>query len=82
MSTIIVEFQDLVRNTKRDLQVPLDMSAGNLIEALTEAYQLGIDMSDATQKYLQSENPIALIQGERTLKDLGLHDGSTILFVR
>lgn len=32
--------------------------------------------------FLRAENPIALVRGERTLSDIGLHNGTTLYFER
>ena len=51
-----------------------------MVVALNTAYELGIDTSDIKRCYLKSENPIALIKGGKTLRQLGIHDGSFINF--
>ena len=61
-----------------DLEVPLDISANDLVNALNSAYDLGIDTSDIKNCYLKAENPIALIKGNKTLAEFGLRNGSVI----
>ena len=68
------------RNISADIEIPLDISANELVVALNTAYELGIDTSDIKRCYLKSENPIALIKGVKTLRQLGIHDGSFINF--
>lgn len=68
------------RNISADIEIPLDISANELVLALNTAYELGIDTSDIKCCYLKSENPIALIKGGKTLRQLGIHDGSFINF--
>lgn len=41
--------------------------------------KLNIEIS-SKNAYFRSENPIALIQGDRTLGELGLQVGSVIIF--
>ena len=82
MDMIIVEFQNLMTGEKRDLQIPLHMTADHLVEALNKTYTLNIPIDDETQRYLQAENPVAFLKGDIELQDFGLHDGSVIFFVR
>lgn len=63
-----------------DLEIPLDISANELVFALNTAYDLGIDTSDIKNCYLKAENPIALLKGDRTLADFGLRNGSVISY--
>lgn len=48
---------------------------------MNKSMQLNIEIP-GKQAYFRSENPIALIQGEKTLGELGLHTGSMIIFER
>ncbi len=68
------------RNYSIDLEVPLNISANDLVTALNFAYELGIDTSDIKNCYLKSENPIALLKGDKTLAEFGLRNGSVINF--
>ncbi len=63
-----------------DLEIPLDISANELVYALNAAYDLGIDTTDIKNCYLKAENPIALLKGDRTLADFGLRNGSVISY--
>ena len=78
--TIIVRFRDLKNRRETDLDVPLFLSANELVIALNEAYQLGIDVSDIKKCYLQAEHPIALLRGNKTLAEFGLRNGSVIYY--
>lgn len=64
----------------KDLEVPLDISAEELIWALNVAYSLGISIDKLPESYLKAEDPIALIHGKKTLDAFGVHDGTTIRF--
>lgn len=61
-----------------DLEIPLDISANELVLALNMAYGLGIDTSSIKDCYLKAENPIALLKGNKTLSEFGLRNGSVI----
>lgn len=63
-----------------DLEVPLDITAKELIWALNVAYSLGIAAKKLPESYLKAENPTALICGEKTLEAFGVHDGTSIRF--
>lgn len=76
--TAIVVFKMHKRNQSVDLQIPLFISANELVLALNSAYSLGIDTLDIKNCYLKAENPIALLKGNKTLAEFGLRNGSTI----
>ena len=63
--------------TNHDLEVPLDISANELCEALFQKY-LPQQYGDMQQYYLKAERPIALLRGERTLREYGIRNGSII----
>ena len=78
--TAIIILNITKRNYTVDLEVPLDISANDLVNALNAAYELGIDTSDIKNCYLKAENPIALLKGNKTLAEFGLRNGSVINF--
>lgn len=61
-----------------DLEVPLDISANDLVNALNIAYELDIDTSNIKNCYLKAERPITLLKGNKTLAEFGLRNGSVI----
>lgn len=63
-----------------DLEIPLDITANELVSALNEAYKLGIDTSNILNCYLKAENPIALLRGNKTLRQYGIRNGTVINF--
>jgi hypothetical protein len=65
----------------RDLEIPLDISASELCSALFQKY-LPEHHGDMQQYYLKAERPIALLRGERTLREYGIRDGSVINITR
>ena len=76
--TAIIILNITKRNFTVDLEVPLDISANDLVNALNTAYELGIDTSDIKNCYLKTENPIALLHGNKLLQDYGIRNGSVI----
>lgn len=76
--TAIVVFRIIRRKISKDLEIPLNITANELVTALNTAYDLGIDTSDIKNCYLKAENPIALLKGNKTLGEYGIRNGSII----
>lgn len=76
--TAIIVFNITKRNFTVDLEVPLDISANDLVNALNIAYELDIDTSNIKNCYLKAERPITLLKGNKTLAEFGLRNGSVI----
>ena len=74
----IIVFRIEKRKLEVDLEVPLDISANELVIALNTAYELGIDVSDVKNCFLKAENPIALLKGNKLLSDFGVRNGTVI----
>lgn len=74
----IIIFNIVGKNTSVDLEVPLEISANELVTALNTAYDLGIDTTDIKNCYLKAEKPIALLRGNKTLREFGIRSGSII----
>ena len=51
-------------------------------DKITMIFKRGINMENPAEVFLRAENPIALVRGERTLSDIGLHNGTTLFFER
>lgn len=66
---------------KVDIEVPLDITANELIVALNESFKLGMNTEEIYKCYLSTENPIALVKGNKTLAEYGLRDGTVINIV-
>lgn len=66
------------KNYEIDLDIPFDISANELIFALNEALDLGMDTSDLSSCHLKAENPIALLRGNKLLRDFRLREGTII----
>ena len=77
---IIIIFHNCKKNKAVDLEVPLDITAAELVMALNAAYELGIDITDIKNCYLKAENPIALLRGNKTLAQYGIRSGSVIYY--
>ncbi len=62
-----------------DIEVPKNITANELIFGLNNGFSLNIDLDNPDECYMRAENPIALIKGEKTLDELGLRNGTTII---
>ncbi len=76
----IIQFQIKGNSEAHDLELPLDITASELIHALNEAYSLGVPAESLGECYLKAENPIALIRGGKTLGAFGIHNGTKLTF--
>lgn len=79
--TVIITVNLIKSSITHDLEVPLDISANELCAALFRQY-VPEQEEDMEQYYLRSERPIALLRGERTLREYGIRDGSIIYIMR
>lgn len=77
---IIVELCSKKTGQTCDMEIPLNITAIELLQALNKALNLGIRIDNIADCYLTSENPIALLRGNVELSDFGLHDGSKIFY--
>lgn len=77
---LILNFQNRSTGETFDIEVPIKITANELIVSLNEGLHLGMNLRDATKSFLRAENPIALLKGEALLDEYGLHDGSIIWF--
>lgn len=78
----IIIFRIQKRRFETDLEIPLDISANDLVNALNQAYDLGIDTDDVSNCYLKAENPIALLKGNKELSKFGVRNGTVINFTK
>lgn len=74
----IIIFNNMQTNSVVDIEVPLDITANELVIGLNSAYDLGIDTTDIKKCYLKAENPIALLRGNKTLSQYGIRNGSIV----
>ena len=80
MERAIVIFSAPNKGLMVDLDIPLNISAYELTQALNSIYHLGIDVSDVKKCYLKAENPLVLLRGSQSLSDFGIRDGSMIIY--
>lgn len=78
----IVIFHHVKINKSFDIELPLDIGANDIVLALNQGLELGIDTKDISQRYLKSTNPIALLKGNKSLAEYGIHQGSEIWYER
>ena len=78
--SVNVVFQMTKRNLVKDIEVPLFITANELVTALNAAYELNIDTSNVRKCYLKAEKPIVLLKGNKTLAEFGVRNGTVIYF--
>ncbi len=61
-----------------DIEIPLNITANELIYGLKQAFNLKMNMDNPDECYIRVENPIALLHGDTVLSEYGLRNGSTI----
>ena len=79
---IIVDFVNEVNGDEFDIEIPLDITANELIYGLNKGLNLGLRMNEPLDSLFRSENPVALLRGDTVLSDYRLHQGSKIIFSR
>ncbi len=79
---VYVDFLNESTGKTVELEVPLDITANNLVLALNSAYELGMDTENVYTCYLVMENPIAFLRGNKTIREFGVRNGSVIIFSR
>lgn len=79
---IIMQFEREKTGECFDIEIPLHITANELVHALNKGLNLGINLADVSQCYLKTENPVALLKGDIALEEFGIHDGSKICFTR
>ena len=70
------------RNRSVDLEVPLNITANELIIALNSAYDLGINVNDVQSCYMTAVEPIVLLRGNRTLAEFGVRNGTVLEYTK
>ncbi|MEE1057345.1 MAG: EsaB/YukD family protein [Acutalibacteraceae bacterium] len=79
---VIVQFINTISNQKVELEIPVNITANDLIIAVNEAYKLEMDIDNIFNCYLVAENPIAFLHGNKTLSEYGIRNGTKIIFKR
>ena len=78
--TVTAVFNMTKRKIVKDIEIPLYITANELVVALNEAYDLKSDTSNVKNCYLKAEKPIALLRGNKTLEEFGVRNGTVIYF--
>lgn len=78
--SVVVIFKNVEKNINVDLEVPLYITARELVIGLNEAYELDIDINDIKKCYLKVDNPVMLLRGNILLRDAGIRNGSVISY--
>ncbi len=77
---IVITVSAVGGSFSKDLEVPLDISAFELCEALYSSYFP--EFLGKPEKYcLRAERPVAFLRGDKTLREFGLRNGSVINIV-
>lgn len=76
---IVITVKIPKKRMEQDLEVPTNITANDLVIALNSIYELGMDINNIADCFLKAENPIALLKGNRTLEEFGMHNGSLII---
>lgn len=77
---VVVTFNMVKRNISVDIEIPTDIAARDLVKALNTAYKLEINTDDIKQCYIQMENPIALLRGNKLISESGIRNGSVLYY--
>ena len=79
---VIIQVNLEKTNECYDIEVPVDITANELLISLNQGLNLGINLRNVSECYLVTENPIALLKGDVTLEEYGIHDGTKVCFNR
>lgn len=77
---LIVIFSNKRTGKEIDIEIPLYITADELIRALNEALKLNINTEDMEKCFLRTENPIRLLRGDKLLKEYKLRTGTKICY--
>ena len=78
----IIEFINKSDNTEIELEVPLNITANDLIIALNDAFSLGMDVENIFNCYLIAENQIEFLNGNKLLEAYGIRNVNRRIFKR
>lgn len=81
-NTVQVLLIDHNNHRQFDLDLDLNITAFELFSGLNNALGWGVDLQNSQNCYLSCENPIVLLRGNQSLQTFGVHDGSTIHYIR
>lgn len=80
--TVVIEFINMENMSRKELEVPLDISANEMLEAMLQAFHLQAEPAEKANGCLIAENPIAFLHGKKTLREYGIRNGSIIIYRR
>lgn len=82
LEKIVIVFRQIKNRMVFDseLEIPTNMTANDLIVALNQLFDLGMNTNKIQSCYLKAENPIALLKGDKTIADIGLINGSIVIY--
>ncbi len=78
----IVEFINTEDHSRKELEIPLNITANDLIIALNDTFHLNMDVDNIFNCHLTAENPIAFLHGNKELEKYGIRNGTRIIFKR
>ncbi len=61
-----------------DIEIPLNITANELLYGLNQGMNLGINMDNPEECYLRMENPVGFLRGDTILSEYGIRNGSVI----
>ena len=76
MDNRVISFYNCDEKYELELEVPIDITANDLIYALNDSLDLKMDTEDIFNNYLVAENPIAF------LEEFGIRNGTKIIYKR
>ena len=74
--TVTVEIRIPKMSLCEDLEIPLDITVNDFIIALNQIFNLHMNLENMSLCYLKTENPIALLKGNRLIRDFGVRNGT------
>lgn len=66
------------KGIREDLEIPLNISANDLILAFSGLYGFPVNPDNIFSYYLKADNPKALLRGEKMLSEYGLRTGTEL----
>lgn len=75
---VVITIQLFERKEEYDIEVPLDISVEDFIDALSEAYDLSAKFALPENRFLRADSPIAFLKGEHLLYEYGIRNGTVI----
>ena len=79
---VIIQFINEGAKQNVELEIPINITANDLIIALNEAFNLEMDVDNIFNCYLIAENPIAFLHENKELSEYGIRNGTKIIFKR